>query len=186
MLYLIFQAGGDTFALGAASVVEVVPLVRLRNVPHAPYGVAGVFNYRGAIIPVVDLGALIVGTACSDFYSTRIIVTRVECKADPESPTPGKKTERLIGLIAEKATEITSLEESLFEPSALRVEQTPYLGDVVSGGSLEADDVASEWGKAEIIQRIDAAALLTPDIRRALDMADGLDSEEKAQQEQGV
>ena len=47
MLFLLFQLGKDRYALEASRVVEVVPLLALKQLPQAPKGVAGIFNYRG-------------------------------------------------------------------------------------------------------------------------------------------
>ena len=58
MLFLLFQIGKDRYALEASRVVEVVPLLALKELPQAPKGVAGLFNYRGALVPAVDLSEL--------------------------------------------------------------------------------------------------------------------------------
>ena len=124
MLYLIFRAGGERFALGATSVIEVVPLVRLRPVPHAPFGVAGVFNYRGTVIPVIDLSRLIADTPCRPLYSTRIVVVRLELEENGKNRGP-EKSERRIGLITEQTTETMALEDAMFEDPGLHIEQAP-------------------------------------------------------------
>ncbi len=173
MLYLIFRAGGERFALGATSVIEVVPLVRLRPVPHAPFGVAGVFNYRGTVIPVIDLSRLIADTPCRPLYSTRIVVVRLELEENGKNRGP-EKSERRIGLITEQTTETMALEDAMFEDPGLHIEQAPYLRGMVSGRNLGSDTLdapGAKNSKADMIQRIDATALLTPDIRHALKLA---------------
>jgi len=42
MLYLMMQIDGTRYALDIACVVEVLPLVLLRELPRAPRGVAGI------------------------------------------------------------------------------------------------------------------------------------------------
>jgi chemotaxis-related protein WspB len=44
MLFLVFQLGTDRYAIEAAQVVEVLPLVNAKHIPRAPRGVAGLFN----------------------------------------------------------------------------------------------------------------------------------------------
>ena len=44
MLFLLFQLGKERYALPASRVVEVVPLLELKQLPQAPKGVAGIFN----------------------------------------------------------------------------------------------------------------------------------------------
>src|SRR5689334_12208229 len=100
MLFLLFQFGKDCYALEARQVAQVVPLVHLKQFPRAPQGVAGAFNYRGDLVPVLDLKQMALGQPSALCLSTRIIL--VNC------PMPGGES-RLIGLIAERATETLDL-----------------------------------------------------------------------------
>jgi len=59
MLLLLFDVGSNRYGLEASEVIEVTPLVCLRAAPHTPAYVAGVFNYRGVVTPVIDLHALL-------------------------------------------------------------------------------------------------------------------------------
>ena len=74
MLLLTFRAAESLYAVDVARVVEVVPRIDLRRLPHAPAFLAGVFDYRGVVVPVVDLGILLGSDACADRLSTRIIL----------------------------------------------------------------------------------------------------------------
>jgi chemotaxis-related protein WspB len=107
MLFLQFQIGDDGFALAADQIVEILPLVALKKVRHAPDAVAGSFDYRGRFVPVVDLCQLELGRPARRRLSTRIIVTHL---ANDESG--------LIGLIAENATETLRRDPSDFAPFA--------------------------------------------------------------------
>src|SRR3954451_8554304 len=64
MLLLTFRVSDDLYAVAAERVVEVVPRVELRPIPHAPACLAGLFNYRGKAVPVIDLGILLGSTPC--------------------------------------------------------------------------------------------------------------------------
>src|SRR4051812_48300191 len=59
MLVLTFRVAEAPFAVAVARVVEVVPRVALRAMPHSPDYLAGLLHYRGKAVPVVDLGARI-------------------------------------------------------------------------------------------------------------------------------
>src|SRR5207302_1737530 len=59
MLLLVFRVAEDAYAIEAGRVVEVVPRVALRRLPHAPEALAGVFRYRGRVVPVIELGVLL-------------------------------------------------------------------------------------------------------------------------------
>ena len=96
MLLLLFQLGPEQCALDVRQVVEVLALPELRPWPGAPPAVAGVLNYRGVQVPVVDLSQCALGRPALRRLSTRIILIR-------HSLAPGD--ERLVGLIAERATE---------------------------------------------------------------------------------
>lgn len=51
---LSFELAGTQYALLAAYVREVIRAVAIEPLPHAPSVIAGVFNLRGAVMPVVD------------------------------------------------------------------------------------------------------------------------------------
>ena len=57
-------------------VIELVPRVELRAIPHAPAFLAGLLGYRGEVVPVIDLGLLLGSSPCPDRLSTRIILVK--------------------------------------------------------------------------------------------------------------
>ena len=61
-LFLVFRIGNERYALQAIEVAEVLPRLPLKPIAQAPDWVAGVFAYRGAVVPVIDLSALTFGT----------------------------------------------------------------------------------------------------------------------------
>ncbi len=56
---LSFRIGDARLAVAADEVAEVLRRPRLTRVPHAPAGLAGVTNLRGAVAPVVSLARLL-------------------------------------------------------------------------------------------------------------------------------
>ncbi|HEY0195092.1 MAG TPA: chemotaxis protein CheW, partial [Kofleriaceae bacterium] len=60
---IVFTIGAVRYALELRWVREVTSLGFVTNVPTAPAAVAGVCNLHGAILPVIDLAALLDGTA---------------------------------------------------------------------------------------------------------------------------
>lgn len=120
MLMLLFHAGDNVYALDSSQVVEVIPMVVLRKIHHVPDYVAGVFNYRGTIVPVIDLCHLIQGTACRTRFSTRIIMVNYTAKDGGH---------HRLGLMAERVTETLSRPDiDLKNP--LTVNDVPYLGEM--------------------------------------------------------
>jgi chemotaxis-related protein WspB len=122
MLFLLFQLGNDRYALEASRVVEVVPLLELKQLPQAPKGVAGIFNYRGRPVPAVDLCALTLGQPARERFSTRIIIVNY-----PDD----RGTNHLLGLIAEHATEMLRKEVNDFQDSSMTFSEAPYLGPIL-------------------------------------------------------
>src|SRR4051812_32450159 len=57
--YLGFLLGDEIFGLPLAQLREVCKLTRLRRVPAAPPGVAGLVNLRGEIVCALDTSAIL-------------------------------------------------------------------------------------------------------------------------------
>ncbi len=111
MLFLALQLGDEPCVFPAQDVVEVVPLVRLRSMVTGPDYLAGVFDYRGHVVPVVDLCQILLGRASQNQLSTRILVVRMSGQSD-----------RLIGLIAESVTDTIDREAGDFAEIDLELE----------------------------------------------------------------
>jgi chemotaxis-related protein WspB len=125
MLFLLFQLGDDRYALEARRVVEVIPLVSFKRLSNAPAGVAGFFNYRGEAVPAIDLCSLTLGHPASERLSTRIIIVHY-----PDA----ERRPRLLGLIAEKATQTIRKEKNDFTFTGIQAESAPYLGPILVEG----------------------------------------------------
>lgn len=126
MLVLIFYLGDTMYTMRADRVREVAPLVKLKKVPHTPDYFAGLFNYRGVVVPVIDLRQLIEGCPCRMRLSTRIIL--VDYLKEDESPA-------IIGLMAERVTDAARKSEDAFVSPGLRAKDTPYLGGFILEGN---------------------------------------------------
>jgi chemotaxis-related protein WspB len=122
MLFLLFQVGQDRYALEASRVVEVVPLLELRRLSQAPIGVAGIFNYRGRPVPAVDLSVFTLGRPASEHLSTRIIVINY-----PDDTG----VNHLLGLVAERATDLLRRDSRSFVDPGLKRELSPRLGPIL-------------------------------------------------------
>ena len=126
MLWITFKAGQLRYALEARKIIAIVPLAMLRACAGAPPYIAGLFNFRGAPVPVVDLGRLTGGVPCSAYLSTRIILA-------PYAAQDGRQ--RTIGLLAESVTETLDKQASDFTDSGLATPGTPYLGQLAMSAS---------------------------------------------------
>jgi chemotaxis-related protein WspB len=122
MLFLIFQLGSERYALDAARVVEILPLVELKKIPQAPAAVAGLFTHRGQVIPAVDLAQLLNDTPARATFATRIILIR---------QTDAHGREQLLGLIAENVTTTLRRERTDFHETSFRIGKNPGLGPML-------------------------------------------------------
>jgi chemotaxis-related protein WspB len=122
-LFLSFQLGSDSYVIAVKSVVEVVPMVTLSRFSSAAPHVAGQFNYRGHIIPAIDLPQLVNGTPFRASLGTRLIIV--------EYPSP-RGTTRFLALIAERATETLSRRLDDFQDTDLRMNAAEFLGGVAA------------------------------------------------------
>ncbi len=125
MLFLLFQLGNDRYALEASRVVEVLPMVARKQLPQAPKGVVGIFNYRGQPVPAVDLCELTMGKPSEERLSTRIIIVNYRTRSAEE---------RLLGLIAESATEMLRKDPKAFVQTGVQLSTAPYLGPILMDG----------------------------------------------------
>ena len=173
MLLLTFKAAENLYAVDVAHVVEVVPRVDLRRLPHAPDFIAGLFDYRGTVVPVVDLGVRLGSESCRDRLSTRIILVNSrpsgnpfqEAEDDPatrnhdQEPTTVTRRAQdrrpwLLGLIAEHVSDVAAVKKEQIISASMQLPQAPYLGAIV-----EIDH--------QMIQLITADKILDDSLRNA-------------------
>jgi chemotaxis-related protein WspB len=130
MLFLLFSIGKDRYVIEANRIIEVAPLVELRNLPQAPRGLAGIMNYRGKPVPVIDLCQLTADQPASQRLSTRIIILK--------HPNP-KQGDRLVGLIAERVTQVIHKEAGEFVNPGLESAGATSLGPMLldSAGAIQ-------------------------------------------------
>ncbi|WP_458725689.1 chemotaxis protein CheW [Pseudomonas mandelii] len=121
-LFLLFRIGNERYALQAREVAEVLPRLPLKPIAKAPDWVAGVFAYRGAVVPVIDLSALTFGEPAQSRTSTRLVLVHYW----PDEQTPSQ----LLGLILEQATDTLRCNPADFKPYGVDNRQAPYLGPV--------------------------------------------------------
>lgn len=127
MLLLLFHIGENLYAIDTSEVIEIVPMVILRSVQGAPESIAGVFNYHGAIVPVVDLCRILRAVSCPIRYSTRLIMIRNEINLDQKFYLNQRQCQ--LGLIAERVTETLNISDDAVK-KAERASYSPYLGEL--------------------------------------------------------
>jgi chemotaxis-related protein WspB len=150
MLLLVFHVADEPYAVEATRVVEVVPRLDLRPLPHAPEGLAGLLRYRGGMVPVIDLGILLGNRPCPPLLSTRIILV------DEQSPA---RRQPVLGLIAEQVGDVRNVDDDRVIPPPSLLGQNPYLGPIASTEDGLIPLIAVERLLAEPLRRSLAEAL---------------------------
>lgn len=145
MLLVTFQLGADRYAIEAAQVVEVLPVVEMKSVPGGAPGVAGLFDYHGEPVPAIDLTEVALGVPSRRLMSTRIILVHYPDEAGPQ----------LLGVIAEQATQTLRRSPNEFVESGVTPGEKPFLGPVT-----HVDGRLVQWVKIE--------RLLSPEVRDQL------------------
>jgi chemotaxis-related protein WspB len=129
-LFLRFTLGTDLYVMDAQDIDQVLALKRLKQIPNAAHWVAGIMQYRGEPVPVIDMAALATGASARLLTSTRIVL--VHYRHAPQAAA------RALGLILENATETVHYDMADFVPCGLDNRDAPYLGPVRAGtGGLE-------------------------------------------------
>jgi len=86
------------FAVDIEYIVEIIPLVTIEKIIDANPQLSGVINYRGVLIPIVDLKKFFYNENSSFLLSTRIIIYNYK--------------EQVIGLIVENLTDTLELDQN--------------------------------------------------------------------------
>lgn len=102
---LIFDLGGETFALEAVQVQEIIDLLPETAIPGAPALVGHVINFRGRIVPVADFRLAFGMERVAAGPDSRIVVI--------DLPLDGEPT--LIGLRTDRVHEVATFAQALAE-----------------------------------------------------------------------
>jgi len=133
MLMLLFSVGEERYAIQSHHVVEIVPKVHLKEIPHVPPYIMGMLNFRGEPVPIVDICKLLKDRPTSSQYHSRIIVLKITTK---------EKGDCLFGILAEKVTETANYNPEDFFSGGVELKDTPYLQGVLTEGKEEIRYIA--------------------------------------------
>lgn len=122
MLFLQFKVKDNRYILEAKDIIEIVPYANLKRIPKAPPYVAGLLNYRGDTVPVLDICFVMSDKPCEAKLSSRIALANYKDDDDQSA---------CIGLLIEHLTETIRFDENDFYDSGVTLEGSPYLGKVI-------------------------------------------------------
>ncbi|MCM5553382.1 chemotaxis protein CheW [Pleomorphomonas sp. NRK KF1] len=103
---LTFEIGGETFALEAAIVREILDLLPETIVPGSRPFVNAVINFRGKVIPLADIRVAMGMPTAATTIDSRIVVVELDLDGVPS----------LIGLRTDRVNEVTTLSKANGEP----------------------------------------------------------------------
>ncbi len=128
--------------ISTTNIVEVIPYVRLNPIPLAENYIAGMFNYRGSAIPVIDICSLFYHRPSAEKLSSRIIIIKVK---------GAENISRHIGVLVEKATEMIKMDEDSFVESKVVNQNMPLLGPIIT----DNDGLVTSITPQEIFSHLD-------------------------------
>jgi purine-binding chemotaxis protein CheW len=100
--WLTFTLGGEHYGIDIMLVQEIRSYAPATRIPNAPAYVTGVTNLRGAIIPLVDLGARVLAAAVDPTPVTAVVVVTVR--------------DKMLGLIVESVTDVVDVDAAAIQP----------------------------------------------------------------------
>ena len=105
MKALTFALQGETFAIDAEGVREILDLVPITEVPSAPDFANGLINVRGRVVPLADLRVTFGMERPKPDADTRIVVIEIELGGEPA----------IVGILADKVHDVADIETSAIE-----------------------------------------------------------------------
>jgi len=154
MQAVVFHVGSERFAIDTKSIAEVIPCIPARAVPSAMEAVIGVIEYRGDVIPVLDLCRLFGAGDCPVRLSNRILVCSMKPEEGVQDGDPQEAA--LVGVLAENVTRVTTLDADA--PGAHPGLQTPGIRGL---GQILQDDIG-------VVQLVYVEELIPADVLASL------------------
>ena len=109
--YLTFTLAEEEYGIGILKIKEIIGMLPITSVPQTPEFVKGVINFRGKVIPVMDL-RLRFGMPSID-YSERTCIIVVEID--------GQAGTILVGIVVDAVSEVLNIKGD-------DIEKTPTFG----------------------------------------------------------
>ena len=122
MLCLSFNIDDDIFGISVNNIIEIIPMVKVKSLPHSPEILLGIINYRGEIIPLFDISTIIKNRKSQYLLSTRIIILNNE---NPQSKL------KYIAFLAEQVTETIEYNKENLKDPGVTLSNADYLGNLL-------------------------------------------------------
>ena len=103
--YLTFALGNEHYGLSILQVKEIIGLMDITELPHAPSFLKGIINLRGQVIPVIDLRRKFMMEKIDATDRTCIIVVEVT----------GVSKDILMGFLVDSVSEVINVKADAIE-----------------------------------------------------------------------
>ena len=101
--YVVFNLDKEEFGIDIMNVKEIIPYKESIQVPNTPNFIEGIINYRGNVIPIINLKRRFKLGIEEMTKDTRIVVITLEDKE--------------IGFVVDEASQTLRLDESQIDPA---------------------------------------------------------------------
>lgn len=154
MIYSKFIIGEDRYLIAINQIIVIAPYVNLKVIPSMPDYAAGLLNYHGLSVPVIDLCQLLISRPCVKRLSTRIIISTIRSKKVDSEIT--------IGFLVESATDTLSMDDDEFVNPGMRNPELPFVGSVAN----DDEGIVTKITPQDIFGKIDES-LFFPEVESA-------------------
>jgi purine-binding chemotaxis protein CheW len=147
--YVIFELAGEHYAVEVSPVEEILRMVEITDVPHAPSFVEGIMNFRGNVMPVIDLRKRLDLETSEHTKQTRIMAVSL-----------GVGT---VGMIVDSVSEVAEIPPEIVEPPSpiLLDVDTDFLTGIAK---MKGNDTEEE----KLVVILDLAKILSTKSQEAL------------------
>jgi chemotaxis-related protein WspB len=118
-LMVRFQVGDQQYAMASHHIQEILPGIDLYPIDSPRPDLAGLLNYHGSMIPVLDLNQLMKGRSSHRHFGTRIVLL---------NQTPNQPQ---MAFLAERIIDTLTLDQRNLVDVPQEFDQAPYLGQMI-------------------------------------------------------
>jgi len=126
MQALTFKIGDRAMAVELRWIHEVCPLVHMRPLPQSPAWLRGLFDFHGQLLPVIDGGVILGGTAIEQRVGARILLLH-----GPMNDQPGAAS-ATFGLLVDSVDGLLKIDRGEAWTAREGLPGLPFLRDVVN------------------------------------------------------
>jgi len=101
-IYIFVKIGASSYAFPALNVLEIIKLVELEYPEKMPSYIAGILEYKGKVIHIIDLRSILKIEAAQYDINTHILIIQ------------GKET--VYGIITDEISDIKKIDSTIIAP----------------------------------------------------------------------